>query len=98
VRLPEDIVRPERRRLVGDELFERMTEDHHCFWTLVYPLFMDREITRQDLRHIIGRGLRTTRGNYRSLARRFNIPDGEYKRFVDFLRKHDCRLPFREFR
>jgi hypothetical protein len=28
----------------------------------------------------------------------FNIPPNQYKRFLNFLRKHDCLLPYREFR
>jgi hypothetical protein len=28
----------------------------------------------------------------------FNMPDGDYKRFLSFLHKHDCRLPFQRYR
>jgi hypothetical protein len=30
--------------------------------------------------------------------RLFNMEDGDYKRFLNFLRKHDCQLPFKEYR
>jgi hypothetical protein len=88
----------ERRRTIADDLYEELTQKRHSFWTTVYPLFMQREITRHDLRRLIRRGLVVARGNYRSVARLFNIAPDEYKKFLDFLRKHDCRLPYREFR
>ena len=28
----------------------------------------------------------------------FNMPAGDYKRFLSFLRKHDCQVPFHAFR
>jgi hypothetical protein len=28
----------------------------------------------------------------------FNMPGEDYKRFLSFLRKHDCHLPFQRFR
>jgi transcriptional regulator with GAF, ATPase, and Fis domain len=68
------------------------------FWTAVYPLFMARDLTRQDLRKIVQIGLARTRGNYRLLVQSFNMPDSDYKRFLSFLRKHDCHLPFHHFR
>jgi hypothetical protein len=30
--------------------------------------------------------------------RLFNMEAGDYKRFLNFLRKHDCQLPFKEYR
>ena len=37
-------------------------------------------------------------GNYRIVGRLFNLESRDYKRFLNFLRKHDCQLPFKEFR
>jgi hypothetical protein len=59
---------------------------------------MGREITRVHVRDIVGRGLEESRGNYRILARLFNMESRDYKRFLNFLRKHDCQLPFKEYR
>jgi hypothetical protein len=28
----------------------------------------------------------------------FNIPDTDYKRFMDFLRRHRCNVDFRQYR
>jgi hypothetical protein len=68
------------------------------FWSVVYPFFMSRDLTRDDLRRIVQIGLESTNGNYRLLIQLFNMPDEDYKRFLSFLRKHDCHLPFQRFR
>ena len=88
----------ERRRTVADDLYRRLTEEHESFWSCVYTLYMDREITRGTLREVVRKGLEEARGNYRIVARLFNLEARDYKRFLNFLRKHDCQLPFKEFR
>ena len=88
----------ERRRTIADDLYKRMLEQHEPFWTTVYPLFMDREITRGNVREIVRRGLEEARGNYKIVARLFNMESRDYKRFLNFLRKHDCQIPFKEYR
>jgi len=90
--------RRERRRTVADELYKRMIEQHESFWTTVYPLFMEREITRTNVREVVRRGLEEARGNYKIVARLFNMEPRDYKRFLNFLRKHDCQIPFKEYR
>jgi hypothetical protein len=88
----------ERRRTIADELYRRLSKDGESFWTAVYPLYMQREITKSNVREIVRRGLEDARGNYKIVARMFNLVDDDYKRFLNFLRKHDCQLPFKEFR
>jgi transcriptional regulator with PAS, ATPase and Fis domain len=88
----------ERRRTVADELFTRMVEDRESFWTSVYPLYMRRDITRSNVRDLVRKGLQEARGNYKIVTRLFNIEPRDYKRFLNFLRKHDCQLPFSEYR
>jgi transcriptional regulator with PAS, ATPase and Fis domain len=88
----------ERRRTVADDLYKRIVEQRESFWTTVYPLFMDREITRANVREVVRRGLEEARGNYKIVARLFNMDPREYKRFLNFLRKHDCQLSFKEYR
>jgi transcriptional regulator with PAS, ATPase and Fis domain len=82
----------------ADDLFERMVNQRESFWTLVYPAFMSRDLTRADLRAILRRGLQQTGGNYKILVQLFNLPPTDYKRFLNFLRKHDCHVPFQPFR
>ena len=88
---------PSRARGV-DRMFDRMTKNHESFWTVVYEPFMSRDMTRDDLRALVSRGLEQTRGSYRILVQLFNMPDADYKRFLNFLRKHDCQMPFQRFR
>src|SRR4029077_16331879 len=88
----------ERRRTVADDLFKRLVEDRESFWTAVYPLYMQREITRSNIRDLVGMGLVEARGNYKIVAQLFNLETGDYKKFLNFLRKHECQLPFREYR
>ena len=88
----------ERRRTVADDLYKRLIEEKESFWSCVYTLYMDREITRGTLRDVVRKGLEEARGNYRIVARLFNLEARDYKRFLNFLRKHECQLPFKEFR
>ncbi len=85
-------------RSVADDLFTRMTTGHESFWHIVYPLFMSRDLTRDDLRAILRRGLERTGGNYKMLVELFNLESGDYKRLLNFLRKHQCQVPFQRFR
>lgn len=88
----------ERRRTVGDELFTRLVTDGECFWSVVYPLYMQREITKSSVRELVRKGLEDARGNYKIVLRLFNMPPEDYKKFLNFLRKHDCQPSFKEFR
>ena len=85
-------------RPVVDTLMSQLLVERASFWDAVYPLFMERDITREDLRELIRRGLESTRGSYRIVAERFNLEAVEYKRFMSFLRKHDCQVAFQPFR
>jgi len=88
----------ERRRTVADDLFKRLIENRESFWNAVYPLYMNREITRANVRDLVHKGLEEARGNYKIVLRLFNMETSDYKRFLNFLRKHDCQLPFKEYR
>ena len=94
------MIRPkrERRRTVADDLYKRLVDGHESFWTAVYPLYMQREITRSNVRDLVRKGLEEARGNYKIVTRLFNMDTRDYKKFLNFLRKHDCQLPFKEYR
>lgn len=79
-------------------LYEEMTLRRESFWSVVYSPFKSRDLTRQDLRSVIRLGLTASRGSYKGLVRLFNMPDEDYKRFLNFLRKHEAHLPIHEFR
>ena len=81
-----------------DGILERVLIHKESFWTTAYPAFMSRDITRDDMRHIVRTGLEQTHGSYRLLLGLFNMAADDYKRFLGFLKQHDCHLPFQRFR
>ena len=68
------------------------------FWESIARPYSERTITRTQVEHVIRRGLERTRGSYRKMLPLFRIPDSDYKRFMDFLRRHHCNIDFRAFR
>jgi transcriptional regulator with PAS, ATPase and Fis domain len=87
-----------RRASVVESLLDRLINRHESFWSAVYDPFMARDLTRDDIRQIVRRGLELTRGSYTALVQLFNMDQGDYKRFLNFLRKHQCHMPFHSFR
>jgi transcriptional regulator with PAS, ATPase and Fis domain len=81
-----------------EELASRLFDQHESFWASVYPAFMARDITREDLRKLLRMGLERSGGSYKVLVQLFNMHTDDYKRFLGFLRKHNCHLPFHRFR
>lgn len=76
----------------ADAVWDRMMLQKESFWATVHPLFINRELTKADVREIIRRGLTETNGNFRSLTTLFHLPSSDYKRFLAFLRQHDCHI------
>ena len=83
---------------VPESLYERMTVGGESFWTVVYEPFMSRDLTREDLRAIVSRGLAETKGSYKLLLEVFNLAPSDYKRLLGILRKYQCHMPFHKFR
>ena len=48
----------ERRRQVADDLYHGLVTGVYSFWDQTYPLFMNRDVTRHDLRELVKRGAR----------------------------------------
>ncbi len=98
--LPSELARRRARNLSvnaaapvcsrADQLFDSMVVQRESFWSAVYPQFMQRDLTRDDLRAIVARGLERTAGDYRGLIGLFNMRAEDVKRFVSFLKKHQC--------
>jgi hypothetical protein len=83
---------------VAEALFDRMVNQRESFWSVVYEPFMARDLTRKDVRELIRLGLKHTLGNYKLLVTSFNMAPDDYKRFLNFLRKYECHVPFQLFR
>ena len=92
------VTRHERRRQLADQLFDGLTTRNYTFWEHVHPLFLNRDLTRHDVRELVSRGLSATKGNYRAMLRLFGMSEGDYHRFHNFLAAHDCKVDFRSFR
>ncbi len=88
----------ERRRQVADQLFEALVAGHCSFWDHVHPMFMERDLTRHDIRELLRRGLAATNGNYRAVLKLFGMDTSDYCRFHNFLNGQGCKIEFREFR
>jgi DNA-binding NtrC family response regulator len=88
----------DRRRHVADQLYDALVRQRASFWEYVYPMFLARDITRNDLRQLVRRGLSESRGRHKSLLTLFGLPSRDYRRFMNFLAAHDCGVGFREFR
>jgi len=83
---------------IADKLYERMVVGGESFWSVVGEPFMARDLTRDDLRAVITRGLEHSRGSYKQLLQAFNVAPEDYKRLLNFLRKYGCHMPFQKFR
>jgi transcriptional regulator with GAF, ATPase, and Fis domain len=94
---PPPVVPPGGTAAIED-LFYRMAQQRESFWAVVYPAFMARDLTRNDLRSIVGMGLQETAGSYKMLVELLNMQPTDYRRFLSFLRKHGCHVPFQRFR
>ena len=83
---------------VADELYETLTRQGGSFWEHVYPGFLAHDITRDDLRELVRRGLRASQGHYRSLFALFGISSRDSGRFMDVLAANECAVGIDEFR
>ena len=89
----EDIVLP------GENHADERCEIHvDNFWESVARPFSNRQITRHHVESLIRQGLTETNGSYRKLMTHFKMPETDYKRFMDFLRRHRCNVDYREYR
>jgi transcriptional regulator with PAS, ATPase and Fis domain len=88
----------DRRRQASDVLYEGLVSGQYTFWERVHPLFLSRDMTRQDMRQLIRRGLATTNGSYRRLLDLFGMSPDDYKRLLNFLATHECAVDYRAFR
>jgi transcriptional regulator with PAS, ATPase and Fis domain len=91
-------VMQDRRRSVAADLYDGLTSGGMRFWDDVHTLFINRDITRADLRQLIRRGLAMSAGNYRGLLELFGMEQEDYKRLLNFLAAHDCRVEARDFK
>ncbi len=84
-------------RLDSEERAARLLEEicatGRTFWDVARARYLDREITREDVRALIALGMTRAGGSYKKTAVLFNLPPADYKRFLDFVHNHDLRAP-----
>ena len=68
--------------------WERMTTGGESFWMVVREPFMERELSRAEVREILRRGLAESSGSYKRLLARIGVAPDDYLKFMDFLRHH----------
>jgi transcriptional regulator with GAF, ATPase, and Fis domain len=73
-----------------DRLLDRMLTGHESFWTVVYDAFQSHDLTRDDVRAVIARGIAMKNGNYAGLIQLFNMEPKDYNPFMTFLKRHRC--------
>lgn len=71
-----------------DLVFRRLSHHSGDFWALVQEPFLDRDLSRHDVRRLVGRGLREAGFSYRRLLDLWGMPAAHYQKFMDFLRHH----------
>jgi len=94
------VIAAEAVMLPSDALVERpvgevVVDD---FWESVARPYAKRLITRRQVENVIRRALDQTGGSYKRVVELFNMPATDYKRFMDFLRRHQCNVDFRPYR
>ena len=72
---------------IAEGALERMKAGE-SFWEVVREPFMDREISRADVRRVLELALAESRGSYKRMLRRIGVEQRDYLKFMDFLRHH----------
>lgn len=96
----DPVITPDELILPSDSLASRPAETVVVddFWESVARPYTNRQITRRQVEGVIRRALEQTGGNYKKVVELFNMPKSDYKRFMDFLRRHQCNVDFRPYR
>jgi DNA-binding NtrC family response regulator len=89
---------PSARAHIVNLMFERISRRRESFWSVAYAPFMVRDLTRDDIRALIARGLEEASGDHERLTKVFNMDEADYRRLLNFLRKHQCHRPLQQFR
>ncbi len=68
-------------------LARKLLSPNADFWLLVHQPFLDRDLSRREVRQLVASGLRDAGGSYRRLLGLWNMPPEQYQKFRDFLRQ-----------
>lgn len=68
--------------------YVQMSRGQGSFWSVVRDPYLDRALNRDEVKAIVERGLAEAGGSYKRALQAFGLPEGEYLKFMDFLRHH----------
>ncbi|RFT16783.1 MAG: sigma-54-dependent transcriptional regulator [Candidatus Saccharicenans subterraneus] len=72
--------------------FEEMTKGRLSFWEVVHKRYLKHEISRDELKDIIIKGLEKSGWSFKRLLTLFNIKKADYKKFLNFLQGQGIKL------
>lgn len=61
------------------------------FWTTVHKPFMARDMNRVEARAVVAAGLRLAHESYIRMLPDFGVEEGDYLKFMDFLRHNHLK-------
>ena len=94
----EKLPRGQYRNEALVKLLDQLVSGSGDFWELIRDPFLNRDLSRRDVRWIVAEGLAACGGSYTELVEYFGMKQSEYKRFLAFLTNHDCKVDFRPYR
>lgn len=81
-----------------EAIYASLSRAESDFWRLVRDPFLNRDLCRDDVTELLSRFLAENGGSYRRLLQAVGLPDTDYKRLMNFLESHGCKVDFRPFR
>lgn len=78
---------------VAHQLLARMAGQGETFWTAVHDPFLARDLSRQVLRRVVELAFERAHGLLDEMSDLVNVPPGQRRRLLAFLRKHECLPP-----
>ncbi len=70
------------------DLWARL-DDGGDFWTALWPMFIKRELNKQQLRRFLREEYLTTEQSLKQLSTKLKIAPSEFKKFIAILHKYD---------
>ncbi len=94
----DDKIAPHEMLDQARDLFELTRDRLASFEDAVRKPFLERRLTSETVRQVLGMALQAAAGRYKKAFRILGIPEKDYSVMMIFLKRHDCYLDFRPFR
>ncbi|MDD8031622.1 MAG: hypothetical protein PHQ25_06425 [Acidobacteriota bacterium] len=82
----------DKKQTICESLLKLMEEQHQDFWQVVYCPYMSHEISKDELKKIVVRGLQESKWSIKNLLPLFHINENDYKKFLNFLQYQGINL------